>query len=203
MAINMNCTSCGAGLKVENQFVRSVTCEFCGAAYRVSGSDGLDEAGKTVSLADYPSRFHVGQQGVLKGRGFTILGRVRYQYDEGFWDEWQIEWHDGAAPDWLEEDEGYWTLYRRERVRGEVPPMSQIKVGGKYNINNKQVFITEKREGKMMGSEGQFSSVLPLSDPFGYASGTADGQIVSVNFWPDEIEISIGEDIEPHEIKFN
>lgn len=200
--IDMACTSCGAPLKIENQFVRSVTCQFCGAAYVVSGSDGLDAVGKTASLADYPSRLSVGQQGVIQGRSFTILGRVRYTYDEGFWDEWQIEWHDGAPPDWLEEDEGYWTLYKRERVRGQVPPMEQISVGKSYSINNKQVFITEKRYGQMMGSEGQFSSVLPISGKFGYASGNANNQLVSVNYWSDEIELSVGTDLEPHEIQF-
>lgn len=198
----MNCTTCGAGLKIENQFVRSVTCQFCGASYMVSGKDGLNEAGKTTSLADYPSRLSIGTQGVLKGRGFTVLGRVRYAYDEGFWDEWQIAWHDDSPPDWLEEDEGYWTLYRRERVRGAVPPMEQIQVGKSYTINNKDVFITEKRTARMLGSEGQFSSVLPLSGNFGYATGTSNGQALSVNYWSDEIEISIGEDIEPHEIQF-
>jgi hypothetical protein len=201
--IDMNCTTCGAPLHVENQFVRSITCQFCGSAYIVSGSDGLDKAGQTASLADYPSRVGVGAQGEIKGRTFTVLGRVRYTYDEGFWDEWQIEWHDGAPPDWLEEDEGYWTLYKRERVRGQIPPMDQISVGKTYNINNKNVFITEKRTAKMLGSEGQFSSVLPIQGTFGYASGTADGQIVSVNFWTDEIELSSGTDLEHHEIKIS
>ncbi len=201
--IDMNCTTCGAPLKIENQFVRSVTCQFCGSAYIVSGSDGLNEAGKTTSLADYPSRLSVGSQGVIKGRSFTVLGRVRYTYDEGFWDEWQIEWHDGAPPDWLEEDEGYWTLYKRERVRSQIPPMDQISVGSTYKINNHNVFITEKRTGKMMGSEGQFSSVLPIQGTFGYASGSADGGLVSVNYWQDEIELSVGEDLEHHDIKIN
>jgi hypothetical protein len=201
--IETNCTSCGAALKVENQFVRSVTCQFCGSSYIVSGSDGLNEAGKTASLADYPSRLGVGMQGQIKGRSFTVLGRVRYTYDEGFWDEWQIEWHDGAAPDWLEEDEGYWTLYKRERVRGPVPSMDEISVGHTYKINNQDVFITEKRTAQMMGSEGQFSSVLPIQGKFGYASGSANSQLVSVNYWQDEIELSVGTDLEPHEIKFS
>ncbi|MBL8164213.1 MAG: DUF4178 domain-containing protein, partial [Anaerolineae bacterium] len=82
----------------------------------MSGTDTLDPTGQTASLANYPSRLRVGMSGKIRGRGFTVLGRIRYMYDEGFWEEWQITWDDGAPPDWLEEDEGYWTLYRRERV---------------------------------------------------------------------------------------
>lgn len=193
---NLECQSCGAPITVENQFIRSVTCQFCGASYVIKGSDTLDMTGKTSTLADYPSRLSIGQHGKIKGKGFHVMGRVRYSYDDGFWEEWQINWEDDTPPDWLEEDEGYWTLYRRERVRSAIPSYEQIRVGGTVQVNTYNVFVTEKREGKMMGSEGQFSSVMPIQEKFGFFSGTADGRVVSVNYWEDEIEISIGEDLE-------
>lgn len=193
---SMNCESCGAPLEIENQFIRSVTCQFCGSAYVVSGDDGLDMKGKTASLANYPSRLSVGQTGKIKGKGFSVMGRVRYSYDEGFWEEWQVNWDDDTPPDWLEEDEGYWTLYRRERVRSAIPTYSEIRVGSTVQVNKYNVFVTEKREGQMMGSEGQFSSVLPIQGKFGFFSGNADGKIVSINYWDDEIELSVGEDLE-------
>src|SRR5690606_22535042 len=148
-------------------FIRSVTCKFCGSMYLVSGSDTLDAVGKMASLADYPSRLGVGSRGQIRGRGFTVIGRVRYAYAEGFWEEWQITWDDGAPPDWLEEDEGYWTLYARERVRGAVPPYDQVRVGQSVTINGRSVFISERRTARVAGSEGQFSSVLPLTGTFG------------------------------------
>ncbi len=197
---NLTCASCGAPLKIENQFIRSVTCAYCGAAYMVSGSQTLDPTGKSASLADYPSRLRVGNRGKIRGRDFTVIGRVRYSYDAGFWEEWQINWDDGAPPDWLEEDEGYWTVYKRERVRGEVPPHANVKVGASVNLNNKAVFITEKRTGRMTGSDGQFSSVLPLTGTFGYIQGSAGDQVVSINYWDDEIEISVGDELEHQEL---
>ncbi|MFZ4814764.1 MAG: DUF4178 domain-containing protein [Phototrophicaceae bacterium] len=197
----MNCKSCGAPLKIANQFVRSVSCEFCGSSYIVNGSAGLDPTGASAGLADYPSRISIGAQGNVRGRGFTVLGRIRYSYPAGFWDEWQIEWHDGAPPDWLEEDEGYWTIYKRQRVRGVVPSFDEIKVGKTYKIDNYNVFITEKRKAKMLGSDGQFAFVLPVRGEFGFATGSADGQVVNVNFFEDEIALSIGEDLEHHDIK--
>jgi len=193
---NLVCASCGAALEIENQFIRTVTCTFCGSSYLVSGSESLNPMGKGATLADYPSRLRVGMTGKIKGKGFHCLGRVRYLYDSGFWEEWQIAWDDGAPPDWLEEDEGDWVLYRRERVKGAIPPYEQIKVGSSVQVNNYKVFVTEKREGRMAGSEGQFSSVLPLQGKFGYFQGGADNKSVSINYWDDEIELSVGEDLD-------
>lgn len=192
----MKCNNCGGTLKIENQFIRTVTCPFCSTNYLVSGTDTLDPTGQSASLANYPSRLHVGMSGRIRGRGFTVLGRIRYMYDEGFWEEWQIAWDDGAPPDWLEEDEGCWTLYRRERVKGIIPSYEQVRVGSTVKINNHNVFITEKRQAKVAGSEGQFASVFPLKGTFGYLQGGADNHTVSVNYWQDEIELSVGDDLE-------
>ncbi|MGJ3240716.1 MAG: DUF4178 domain-containing protein [Anaerolineae bacterium] len=201
MAQQLDCQSCGAPLTIENQFIRAVSCQYCGASYLISGEEGLKPRGKGAKLADYPSRLSVGQTGIIRGRRFTVLGRVRYAYDEGFWEEWQISWNDDQPPAWLEEDEGYWTLYKRERVRGAIPPHSEINVGSTVKINNLDVFITEKRSGRMIGQEGQFSSVMPIEGKFGYATGTADSKPVSVTFWEDEIEVETGDDLEPEDIK--
>lgn len=196
----LTCASCGAPIEIENQFVRSVTCPFCGSSYLVEGDSSLNPHGQGASLANYPSRLSVGTRGRIRGRDFTVLGRIRYTYDEGFWDEWQIAWDDNAPPDWLEEDEGYWTLFKKERVRGAIPPFDQIRVGATIKVNNRDVFITEKRKGRLLGSEGQFASVLPIQGQFGYAQGAADNQTVSINFWQDEIEVSQGDELEHHEL---
>ena len=203
MAQQLDCETCGAPINIENQFIRSVTCQFCGAAYLVSGEDGLNKRGDASKLADYPSRLAVGQTGEIRGRKFSVLGRVRYAYDEGFWEEWQIAWDDGQAPSWLEEDEGYWTLYKRERIRGALEQYDNVRVGSNIKVNNHTMFVTEKRQAKMVGSEGQFSSVVPVTGEFGYVSGSANNQAASITYWPDEIEIELGDDLEHNEIKLD
>lgn len=203
MPEQLTCQTCGAPIKIENQFIRSVTCQYCGSSYLVTGEEGLDPRGQGAKLADYPSRVKVGQTGTIRGKRFSVLGRVRYAYPEGFWEEWQIAWENGDPPTWLEEDEGYWTMYTKERVRSQIPPHEHVKVGTTINVNNHNMFVTEKRSGKMVGHEGQFASVLPITGKFGYATGTADGHPLSVTYWEDEIEVEIGEDLEPDEIKID
>lgn len=193
----LQCTSCGGALQLENQFIRVITCPYCATNYLVSGGDTLDPTGTGISLADQPSVLSINATGELNGRRFTVLGRARYRYDAGFWDEWQIGWADGAPPDWLEQDEGYWTLYRRERLRGAVGPAADISVGSSVQINQLSVFVTEKRSARLAGSEGQFASTLPMRDQFIYVQGSTDQQVVCVTYWPDEIELSVGEDLAP------
>lgn len=195
MAQQLQCQNCSAPLAVENQFVRAVTCRFCGSAYIVSGDSTLSANGQGTSLANYPSRLSVGTRAKIKGRGFQVLGRIRYTYEEGFWDEWQIMWDDGAPPSWLEEDEGYWTLFDKMRLRGEVASYDSIRVGKSVTLNGMQVFITERRQARVLGSEGQFSAVMPIQGQFGYATGNAGEEIISVNFWADEIEVSRGQEV--------
>lgn len=196
----LQCQNCGDTLHLDSQFIRTVTCRSCGTNYLRTGADGLDRTGQSASLADYPSRLQVGARGTIKGKPFTVLGRIRYAYDAGFWEEWQIGYEDDAPPDWLEEDEGLWTLYRRGRVRGPVPPYEEVKVGSVINANNQQLFVTEKRKGRVVGSEGQFASVFPIQGTFGYVTGAADDQTTSINYWQDEIEISIGEEISRNDL---
>jgi hypothetical protein len=192
---SLNCPHCGGSLQIENQFIRTITCPWCGSGYLVRGSDGLSPTGQSAGLADYPSRLTIGATGTIRKRGFKTLGRVRYAYDAGFWEEWQIAWDDGAPPDWLEEDEGLWTVYRRERIKHAVPPFDRIPVGGTISVNAYNVFVTEKRTARVSGSAGQFSSVLPLTGTFGYFQGTANDQFVSINYWAEEIELSIGDEL--------
>jgi Domain of unknown function (DUF4178) len=198
----MTCANCGASLEIENQFIRTVTCKFCKSSYLLRGTDGLDFTGQSSNLADYPSRLQVGMNGKIRGRAFTVLGRVRYNYDGGFWEEFQVAWTDGAPPDWLEEDEGYWTLFRRERVKSAVPPYDSLRVGSTFSVNNRNVFISEKRQAEVAGSEGQFASALPIKGLFGYVQGGSDNSSVSVNYWQDEIEISIGDELDHSDITF-
>lgn len=192
---DLRCTSCGGSLQVANRFIRVVVCPYCSSNYLVSGSDTLDPSGASASLADQPSRLAVGARGTLRGREFTVLGRARYRYDAGFWDEWQVGWTDGAPPDWLEEDEGYWTLFRRERLRGAVPPPDAVQVGASVPVNSSTLFVTEKRRGRLAGTEGQFASTLPLREEFVYVQGGADGRAMCLTYWADEIELSVGEDV--------
>src|SRR2546426_10777666 len=102
------CPNCGAPLQIESAFTTYLICSYCGQSLTVHDT-GVDLAGHVAKLAEYPSRLSVGAQGQIKGQGFQILGRIRYENDAGFWDEWFLQLANQRVG-WLEEDEGELTL---------------------------------------------------------------------------------------------
>ena len=90
----MSCPACGGPVELSNRSVKMVVCPYCGNTLAVQ-PDGLDPTGKSAKLADYPTRFSIGATGALHGKPYRILGRVRFQDDESYWDEWYLELHDG------------------------------------------------------------------------------------------------------------
>src|SRR5688500_5257420 len=119
----LNCPTCGRPLKRDNRFVRMIVCQYCENLCEVT-DEGLTPAGSMGKLVPLPTMFRVGLTGKLRGKFFQVLGRVRYRYDEGMWEEWYLGLENGAAA-WLEEDEGEWTLAQVEPLQGPAPPFEQ------------------------------------------------------------------------------
>ncbi|MCS7001993.1 MAG: DUF4178 domain-containing protein [Dehalococcoidia bacterium] len=194
----LNCPSCAAPLNIESRFTQLVVCQFCGQTSVVKDSS-LDPTGKTAKLTDYASRLRVGYRGKLRGRGFLVLGRVRYRYEDGTWDEWFIRFDDGQ-PAWLTEDEGEYCLLTKSRLTTPIPPWDQIAVGGRVSIPPRTVFVTEKGSGDVAGAEGELSVAALPGTRLRYIDGNANGQIVRIMFTDSAITLAVGDAYDFHDI---
>jgi hypothetical protein len=185
------CPSCGAPLHVEHRFSRVVVCGYCNQSASITPG-GLDRAGKGVSLVGAPSRLHVGATGRISGAAFRVLGRLRYGYDGGFWDEWFLLTDPDAHQVWLQEDDGEFTAFEKEAITGSLPTFDDVGVGQSMTANGRTLFITERIEAMILGGEGElYFAVTPGADVF-IVDGTADGQVWSIEYQPDEITLSRG-----------
>ncbi len=187
-----SCPSCGGPLTLESRFSKMVICPYCGQTCLVSAA-GLDPTGQTGTLADFPSMLAIGAKGTLRGEPFHVLGRLRYKYDDGFWDEWFIQL--GGRFIWLQEDEGTFTSFAKETITAELPAFGDIQVGKSLNVNGRQIFVTEKNEAMIAGGEGELRFSIKPGERVDYVDGTADGKVISIEFAPDEINLSVGEAI--------
>ena len=189
-----NCPSCGASLQVKHRFSKVVVCEYCSQTSYITPK-GLDPAGESAELVDFESILSIGARGAIHNQNFTVLGRVRYEYDGGFWDEWFCLRED-QSQFWLQEDDGTFTRFEKAKLLSPLPPYDEIGVGASLPINDGQFFVMEKCEAKVRGAGGELPFSLPPETPVKSIDGNMSGKQASVEFFPDEICFSIGEDIQ-------
>lgn len=200
MAQSKSCPACGGPLNVENRFVKMITCDFCDNVILVHDK-GLDPSGQKSKLAEFPSMLYVDASGRLQGRQFNVMGRLRYQSEISYWDEWFIIFEDKSQPGWLVEDEGNFTFYNKRTLTGSVPSFDEISVGSTVSIGDKQVFVTEKGRAQIGGSEGQLAFRIIPGQQINYLDGNSGSEIVSVEYTPNEIEFSIGSPVDRNELE--
>jgi hypothetical protein len=176
-----------------------VVCPYCATTSEVTDS-GLDPTGKAAKLAPLPTQFAVGMRGTVRGAPFQVLGRVRYNYEEGLWDEWYLAFDDGDAG-WLEEDEGQYTLSRQERLRTPAPGFEEATVGTRFDLNGYPFFVTERVRARIAGAEGQLFFRATPGRPVNFVEGNVGGKIAYLEYTEDAIEFGVGEPLPRSEVK--
>lgn len=183
------CPSCGAPVEIKNRFSKVLVCGYCGTHLRVTG-DGFDAAGKHPKLAEFPSIFQVGAKGTIIGKPFTAMGRMRYNYPGGHFDEWFLEYDGGTA--WFTEDEGTYSLYTEVEDAVEFPDITGVRAGQNVMVGDKKIMVKEKGIAEVAGAEGELSFYVEPGTKITYMDGVSDGKKVSIEATEDEIEMFIG-----------
>ena len=101
----------------------------------------------------------VGGSGRIHDHRFRVLGRVRYGYEMGYWDEWYLALDDGSTA-WVSEDERELTL---ERLKTDQTPnisYAETQPGDNLRLGKKTLQVAEKGVARCEGSEGQFDPAL-------------------------------------------
>lgn len=151
-SVSISCPSCGVAIEDTNALTRSMTCPHCGN-WVYFGSNGWESAGLFEHAIDAPSMLQLGKAGELADRRFVVSGRVRLSYEDGYWDEWWLEFDDGNHQ-WLEEDDGSYKLHESINVSAEADQMKAASVGGNVNIDGEDWFVTERVDSQVAGVEG-------------------------------------------------
>ncbi len=195
MSQPMACPNCGAPLQIESAFTTFLVCGYCGQSLYVRDS-GFTLAGQTAKLADYPSRLAVGAHGQIKGQFFRTLGRIRYDNDAGFWDEWFLQLSDQRVG-WLVEEEGVLTLVFKSPLTSPVPPFEQIRVGSFIALGQwPQVFVSEKGQAQVSGAQGQVALTALPGHAIRFIEGNAGNKALRIVLDEQGITLHIGEPLE-------
>lgn len=150
-----SCPACGAPVTFGVGSVVAV-CDFCRSA--VARHDKkVEDHGKVADLVDTATRLKRGMTGSIKGRGFTVAGRVQYRHPAGgVWDEWYLAFSNGSWG-WLAEAQGklYLTFERKLRADAKLPAFETLAVGDSVQLGRDSFAVMERGTATCASAEGE------------------------------------------------
>ncbi|MDX2283168.1 MAG: DUF4178 domain-containing protein [Bacteroidia bacterium] len=182
------CPSCGAPVVQSLPGSRSLVCGYCHQTSHILPG-GLSAAGPRQLLIDYGSAFSAGMEVRIGGRTGRIMGRIRFGYEDGFWDEWYLRYLDSDEEAWIQEDDGAFVLFRLIRRLDRPVPFGSVRVGTWSDLGGnlqQEVFVTEKNTAQIQGGEGELPFRIVPGEQADFIDAIDAGQLASIEVLPSE-----------------
>lgn len=158
MSQTVSCPQCGNPLTYTSPALPVKVCERCQSVV-VRRGEGLERIGEVAVLPFDVSPVQIGSMGLYDGQGFTIVGRIRWGWSAGSWNEWLALFDDGSKA-WLGEAMGDFMLLRevdlvtcadvqRATASGMPPLGAGVDIGGVLYT------ATDIKSAHILASEGE------------------------------------------------
>lgn len=144
-------------------------------------------------LANPSGPLSVGASGTLQGDRFTVLGRVRYGYSQGFWDEWYVLGEDGE-PFWIGEDEYEFTVTRVFDV-DDVPAWEDCEAGATIRAGERAWHVDERDVARCEGGEGQLPFVVTQDEETRFVDLSNAGLFATIEWGDDGARYFVGRSV--------
>ncbi len=153
-----NCPTCGAGVPARGDGLPYATCAYCRTLLMRHGLT-LEAVGTVAQLPVDVSPIQIGTRFSVDGAESTSVGRVRWGWSGGSWNEWLLIAADGSRH-WLGEAMGMYMLTAEYPDALDIPairnfaqgnPMAvdaSVKAGGQW------FHVADIKEAACLGSEG-------------------------------------------------
>lgn len=161
------CPSCGAEVVFQSSVSIFAVCQFCRSMV-VRHDLNVEAIGKMAVLPDDNSPFQLGTQGYYENVIFTLVGKVRRSWVDGFWNEWHALFVDGKSG-WLAEAQGMYMFTLEQQIEN-LPDLDMLSLNSKFPIKGRYFFVKDIKKTVCVGSEGE----LPWMSPAGREQTSVD-----------------------------
>lgn len=175
--LDTHCPNCGAALSFRSANLAVKVCESCQSAV-VRDGETLAAVGKVAEVPEDVSPLQLGVRGRDGALGFELVGRVRWRWSDGAWNEWCAVFADGSYG-WLGEASGRFMLLREVPVSvfsGEAVARlaggKQVKPGMTATLAELDYVVNDVADVLCVGSEGE----MPFPCPIGTTAVSIDLQ---------------------------
>jgi hypothetical protein len=172
---DLACPNCGSAIAFRSAALPALVCPYCRTMVVRSGGE-LTAFGKVAALPFDVSPIQLGTSGRFEDRPFEIVGRIRWGWTDGSWNEWLLLFGDGSSA-WLGEAMGQFMLQRERpldtvtaRAVQDLALGKQVPVGRRAEVDGESLFVADAREARCLAAEGE----LPFSAPEGWTVYSVD-----------------------------
>lgn len=191
-----NCPQCGDQLHVHFKYSKLVKCRSCGSSIFLE-DESAKLTGEQSVLSPEPSLIRLNQAFEYHDVTYTPLGKIRYSYGRGFWEEWFIKNQNNKTL-WLSIDEGDFVLQEKMKLSLPFKSSTNFKVGSNYG----NYTVTEIGVGTCVGFEGELPESIEINEEHKYIHlSQGHGNLVTLEFTENETQTYKGKWINPLEIK--
>ena len=147
------CPNCSAPVQFRWSSAVQTTCTSCRSVI-VRHDVDLETIGEVSDLPPDSSPIRIGTEGQVDGRGFTVVGRIVYEYDEGGWNEWHVVYADGTSG-WLSDAQLEYAVTSVVPPPRPLPAIAEVALGQGYTWDDRRLQVTTLTTARYKGVEGE------------------------------------------------
>jgi hypothetical protein len=149
-----SCPSCGAPIVFIWSGAVQTTCAYCQSVL-VRHDVDLARVGVAGDVPPDASPVQRGTVGTWRGRAFTVVGRIVYEYERGGWNEWYLHFDDGRGG-WLSDAQLEWAVTElAPRPPGNLPAPHALVAGAHVSYEGETFTVTTITRARYVGVEGE------------------------------------------------
>jgi hypothetical protein len=149
----LNCPNCGAGVKFGYASSVQALCVYCGSVL-VRSDIVLEKIGEVSDLPQDASPIQIGTEGIYRAKGFVVVGRLSYEYNNGAWNEWHLAFSDGRNG-WLSDAQLEYAVSTLLPDAGRALADKKLKLSKKISFGGQEYEVTSITEANYRGTEGE------------------------------------------------
>ena len=200
MAVELNCPVCGAKAPSRLQHAKLIVCEHCQTSLFLE-DEVVKHIGEKSVLTDVPSIIEMGRRFQYRNWTFEPYGRIRFDYGDGFWDEWWVVLDNGNGR-WVSVDEGEIAIESPVEFNETPPDYDTLTIGSEITLTSQSLRVTERNVATCIGVQGELPEVIAPGETHQYVhlSGPR-GLLLTLEFHDDSFSLYKGLWIDPFDLR--
>ncbi|MGB0797925.1 MAG: DUF4178 domain-containing protein [Planktomarina sp.] len=195
----LNCPNCGDAIVSRIVTSKVAVCASCDTSLILDGGH-VAQAGTAGVMHDAPCLLRLGEHFEHQRTSYAILGHARFDYGQGWWDEFWTMTEDGEGA-WVSVDEGDVVIQKPVPDRDRPDNAFAPKVGTMVKSGRSEFIITERSKATCLAIRGEFPEMLNVGQVYTYINCRGSGgELLSGEFSTGAPDWYFGHWIDPYQI---